>query len=71
MIKITTPQKPMLNTREAAAFLGLSEAFLARDRWKAGKTGDPPDVPFIRVTQKNVRYLRSDLEALLEAKRVS
>ena len=70
MTELAVQPKTILNTREAAAFLGLSEAFLARDRWKAGKTGDPPDVPFIRVTQKNVRYLRTDLEALLAAKRV-
>lgn len=53
----------LLRTEEAATFLGLSKAFLERDRW-AG-----PTIPFIRVGSRAVRYRLADLESYISGKR--
>ena len=59
-------QEKLLTTQEAAPILGVSVAFLERDRW-AG-----PQVPFIRVGTRAVRYRLSDLNGYIESrKRVS
>lgn len=53
----------LLHTRDAAAILGVSEAWLERQRWK----GEEPT--YVRVGGQNgraVRYRRSDLEAYIE-----
>ena len=47
----------LLTTKEAAEFLGVSEAFLERDRWKGA------EIPFVRVGTRTVRY---DVAALRE-----
>ncbi|MCU7879005.1 MAG: helix-turn-helix domain-containing protein [Candidatus Thiodiazotropha sp. (ex Lucinoma borealis)] len=52
--------KTILNTKEAAAYLGVSMAFLERDRWAGAR------IPFIKVGARAVRYRMSDLEAYLE-----
>lgn len=52
-----------LTTKEAARYLGMSEAFLERDRW----TGDSK-IPFTRVGSRAVRYGRSDLDAYLASR---
>jgi len=52
----------LVNTEQAAQYLGVSKAFLERDRW-AGAT-----VPFIKVGSRAVRYRLSDLEAFLESR---
>lgn len=48
--------EPLLTTAQAAKFLGISKAFLERDRWK-GAT-----IPFHRIGTRAVRYQRSDLD---------
>lgn len=55
--------KQMLNTKEAADFLGVSMAFLERDRWAGAR------IPFIKVGTRAVRYLLSDLENFLNQQR--
>ena len=52
----------LLTTKEAARFLGVSEAFLERDRW-AGAT-----IPFIRVGSRAVRYRVSELDAFVQSR---
>lgn len=52
----------LLNTTEAAEFLGVSKAFLERDRW-AG-----PTIPFVRIGSRTVRYKVSDLESYIAAR---
>lgn len=52
----------LLTTQQAAAFLGVSKAFLERDRWAGAR------IPFIRVGSRAVRYRRSDLDAFLESR---
>lgn len=49
-------QTTLLNTREAARYLGISKAFLERDRWAGAK------VPFIKVSTRAVRYRQQDLD---------
>lgn len=51
----------LLNTAEAARLLGVSKAFLERDRWAGAR------IPFIRVGARAVRYRREDLERYIEA----
>lgn len=55
-------QTYLLNTKEAANFLGLSKAFLERDRWAGAK------VPFIKISERAVRYRLQDLEKYIESR---
>lgn len=50
----------LLTTSEAAEFLGVSKAFLERDRWAGAR------VQFIKVGSRAVRYRLSDLEHYIE-----
>ena len=51
----------LLNTTEAANYLGVSKAFLERDRWAGAR------IPFIKVGSRAVRYRLSDLDEYLDA----
>ena len=51
----------LLNTTEAAKYLGVSKAFLERDRWAGAR------IPFIKVGSRAVRYRLSDLDEYLDA----
>ena len=53
----------LLKTPEAAQVLGVSKAFLERDRW-AG-----PRIPFVRVGSRAVRYRLADLDAYVSGQR--
>ncbi|MEA2078737.1 MAG: helix-turn-helix domain-containing protein [Pseudomonadota bacterium] len=50
----------LLTTTEAASYLGMSKAFLERDRWAGAR------IPFLKVGSRAVRYRLSDLEAFLD-----
>ena len=52
----------LLNTLEAANYLGLSKAFLERDRWAGAK------VPFIKIGDRAVRYRMKDLDNYIESR---
>jgi len=52
----------LLTTKEAALYLGVSSAFLERDRWAGAR------IPFIRVGSRAVRYRLSDLETYLASR---
>jgi len=56
-------QDNLLTTKEAAPILGVSVAFLERDRWAGAQ------VPFIRVGARAVRYSLTDLNAFIESRR--
>lgn len=59
-------QDKLLTTKQAAPYLGVSEAFLERDRWAGAR------IPYIKVGSRAVRYRISDLEAYIESrKRIS
>lgn len=51
----------LLCTKEAARYLGVSKAFLDRDRWAGAR------IPFIRVGSRAVRYRLEDLDAFISA----
>ena len=55
-------QTQLLNTTQAAQFLGLSKAFLERDRWAGAK------VPFIKISDRAVRYRLEDLENYIQSR---
>jgi predicted DNA-binding transcriptional regulator AlpA len=46
----------LLNTKQAARYLGVSSAFLERDRWAGAK------IPFIKLGTRSVRYRIKDIE---------
>lgn len=48
-------QTNLLNTKQAAALIGMSVAFLERDRWAGAR------IPFIKIGARAVRYHESDL----------
>ena len=50
----------LLTTAQAAEYLGMSRAFLERDRWAGAK------IPFIKVGSRAVRYRIEDLDAYIE-----
>lgn len=52
----------LLKTPAAAEYLGVSKAFLERDRWAGAR------VPYIKVGSRAVRYRISDLENYIESK---
>lgn len=52
-------QNHLLTTQEAAQFLGVSRAFLERDRWAGAR------IPFVRIGTRSVRYQRDVLEAYI------
>ena len=45
----------LLTGRQAAEFIGMSEAFLERDRWAGAQ------IPFVKIGKKAVRYRCEDL----------
>lgn len=49
-------QPQLLNTKQAAQYLGVSEAFLERDRWAGAR------IPFIKIGSRAVRYRLTDLD---------
>lgn len=52
--------KKLLKTKDAAAFLGVSPAWLKRNR--LGLT-NAPRIPCLVINAKNVKYLLEDLES--------
>lgn len=54
-------QDQLLTTKQAALILGISVAFLERDRWAGAR------VPFIKIGSRAVRYRLSDLHAYIES----
>ena len=50
----------LLNTKQAAEYLGVSMAFLERDRWAGAR------IPFYKVGSRAVRYKMEDLEYYLD-----
>ena len=45
----------LLDTKQAAALIGMSVAFLERDRWAGAR------IPFLKIGVRAVRYRESDL----------
>ena len=53
----------LLTTEEAASFLGVSKAFLERDRWAGAR------IPFVRIGKRAVRYERATLDEYVRRRR--
>ena len=51
--------KALLNTAEAAQLLGVSKAFLERDRWAGAR------IPFVKIGARAVRYRADDLQSYI------
>lgn len=58
----------LLHSRDAARYLGVSEAWLARERWKGA--GGPAYIKVGGASGRAVRYLRADLDAWISSNRV-
>ena len=54
-------KSPLLTTKQAAEYLGVSAAFLERDRWAGAK------ISFRRIGTRLVRYHLDDLNRYLDA----
>ena len=54
-------QENLLSTKEAAVYLGVSEAFLERDRWAGAR------VQYIKIGSRAVRYRLQDLENYIQS----
>lgn len=54
-------QPQLLDTKQAAAIIGMSVAFLERDRWAGAR------IPFIKIGARAVRYRLSDLMEYIES----
>lgn len=48
--------RQLLTTKQAAHLLGVSAAYLERDRWAGAK------VPFVRIGKRAIRYRQEDLD---------
>ncbi|MEW8023825.1 MAG: helix-turn-helix domain-containing protein [Candidatus Thiodiazotropha sp.] len=54
-------QETLLNTAQAAHYLGVSKAFLERDRWAGAR------IPFVKIGARAVRYRADDLNTYINA----
>jgi len=52
----------LMTTKAAADYLGISMAFLERDRCYTAR------IPFVKIGSRTVRYRLEDLEAYLESR---
>lgn len=50
----------ILNTKQAAEYLGMSKAFLERDRCYGAQ------IPFIKLGSRSIRYRLVDLDTYIE-----
>ena len=55
-------QNNLLTTSDAAKLLGVSKAFLERDRWAGAR------IPFIRIGTRAIRYRATDLDTYIETR---
>ena len=53
----------LITTKEAAEFLGVSAAFLQRDRT------DETEIPYVKVGRRAIRYKLSDLHSYIDDRR--
>ena len=56
--------KRLVGQKEAAEYLGLSEATLERDRWRGG------EIPYIKVGTRSIRYSLDQLEEYVQSRTV-
>lgn len=54
--------RKLLTTQEAANQLGVSKAYLERDRWAGAK------IPFIRLGHRSIRYREEDIQSFIASR---
>ncbi|NQV68846.1 MAG: helix-turn-helix domain-containing protein [Pseudohongiella sp.] len=54
-------QCALCTTKQAAQYLGVSPAFLERDRWAGAR------IPFVKLGSRSIRYRLSDLDNFIVA----
>ena len=62
-------EDPRLSEQDAAAYIGMSPAYLQRDRCEGVVGNRTPGPPFYRIGRR-ILYKQSDLDAWLEKHRV-
>jgi len=60
-VAVIPTSENLIKTDQAAAVLGVSPAFLERDRCRK-----VPTIPFVRLSARAVRYRPRDLQAVQE-----
>ncbi len=50
----------LLTTKQAANYLGVSAAFLERDRWAGAR------IQFVKLGTRSIRYRQQDLDDFIE-----
>lgn len=50
----------LLNTKQAANYLGVSAAFLERDRWAGAR------IQFVKLGSRSIRYRQQDLDDFIK-----
>lgn len=63
------PQSNLLDERAAAAYIGMSAAYLRADRYRGHVGGNTPGPAYLRLG-RTIRYCLEDLDAWLAARRV-
>ena len=58
----------LLTTKRAAHLLGVSTAYLERDRWAGARNGQGATIPYVQVGARAVRYRLVDLHAYIESR---
>lgn len=53
-------QSVLLNTKQAANYLGVSAAFLERDRWAGAR------IQFVKLGTRSIRYRQEDLDNFIQ-----
>ena len=70
-MKVPTEEQRWFKNKDAAKFIGMSEAFLNKDRMDRDEVGKAksPIIPFSKQGYKIIVYDRADLEAYIESRR--
>ena len=51
----------LVNTKQAANYLGVSASFLEKDRWRGAR------IPFVRISARSIKYRIEDLNNYIES----
>jgi predicted DNA-binding transcriptional regulator AlpA len=60
----------LLREKDAAAYIDMSVSFLRKGRMEGARQGKTPPPPYLRLG-RSIRYRVEDLDAWLEARKVS
>lgn len=65
------PIRPrLINEKDAARYIGMSESFLRKGRMEGKRQGKTPPPPYLRLG-RSIKYRLEDLDQWLEARKVS